>query len=227
MIQRRLGYYWMTLSFQSGVINSAGFVLFSIYLTHLTGIFSKIGLEAEQMNFSELAWWLFIPLVFLAGALLSTVWIEGQARTRDNPRYEWVFTLLAVAMMFLGTRHGITGPLPIWIVAFCAGAQNAVFNERTGAIMRTTHFTGNTTDLGISLARVVFKTAGSEPDHLRFERRLVSMRASSILCFVAGSIVGSLLALKFDYRAFWIAAAIYFGMAYDSTKVFKILRAKK
>lgn len=219
----------MILSFQSGVINSIGFILFSVYLTHLTGIFSKIGLEAEQMHWSELLWWLTFPLTFVVGALLSTVWIEGQARNTQNPRYEWIFSLLALLMLSACSTALLTqiGARVMWLIAFCAGAQNAIFNERSGAIMRTTHFTGTTTDLGIGLARVLFKTLGNDAKRLAFENRLVFLRCISIVCFVLGSLMGSLLALRFHTLAFALPAGLYLLMAIDSTKVLKVLQAHK
>lgn len=229
MIQKRLSYYWMFLSFQSGVINSAGFVLFSVYLTHMTGLFSKIGLEAEQTHLKALLWWLSIPLVFLIGALLSTVWIEGQARHRRNPRYEWVFLLMGTLLALMGFANVLAdlGVRAMWVIAFCSGMQNAIFNERTGAIMRSTHFTGTTTDLGISLARVFFKTTGKDPKQIAFESRLASLRAGSIASFIGGSMLGSLLALKFGTTAFWMPALICFVLAYDATKVLKVLEARR
>jgi uncharacterized membrane protein YoaK (UPF0700 family) len=227
MMQKRLGFYWMTLSFQSGLINSAGFVLFSVYLTHMTGLFSKIGLEVEQLHFQELLFWLALPASFLLGAMLSTIWIEGEARKNDNPRYEWLFSLLSLLMGILILVVSASGLSALWLVAFCAGAQNATFNERSGAIVRTTHLTGTTTDLGISLARVFFKTLGDSKERLDFEKGLIKLRASSIVVFILGSIIGSLLAIKFKAHAFWLPCAIYVALSLDSTKVRDLLRAKK
>lgn len=228
MIQKRLRHYWITLSFQSGVINSAGFVLFSIYLTHLTGTFSRIGFEAEHLNFSALIWWLSIPTMFLVGSMASTVFIEGHARKHNNPRYEWVFGFFTLSMVMIcfSQTLNLNMTFVVNLISLCAGAQNAVFNERTGAIMRTTHLTGTTTDLGTSLARIFFKTLGPEKNVLDFEKNLAKLRCFAIIYFIFGSVVGSLLAIKFGFYAFGLPAIIYLIIAYDSTKVLKILEAK-
>lgn len=87
------------------------------------------------------------------------------------------------------------------ILAFACGSQNAIFTHYSNSIIRTTHLTGITTDLGIGLAKF-FISDNKE------EQIINKIRIDIILSFVLGSLFAVFLFPKVHFLGFVVPAII-------------------
>ena len=102
----------------------------------------------------------FLLLSFLFGDLAASGLMTGAARLRGM-RSKYMLPLVAEAAMLaafsvgisvLQAGHPLTGVMMYWMcgaAAFAMGLQNATVTSISGAVVRTTHLTGVTTDLGL------------------------------------------------------------------------------
>jgi uncharacterized membrane protein YoaK (UPF0700 family) len=93
-------------------------------------------------------------------------------------------------------------------LCFTSGLQNALITTSSGAVIRTTHLTGLTTDLGIGLAKNLAKRLDSKGSVNQNDLVNNKIRAGIILCFILGSSVGAFAFLSYEYWGFLLPAAI-------------------
>jgi uncharacterized membrane protein YoaK (UPF0700 family) len=93
---------------------------------------------------------------FLIGAILSGLIIPYNNYARDN-RYNFAFILEALLIFFgmLGLIYAV--PTSKYLLAIALGLQNGCTTHYGKSIIRTTHMTGTTTDLGIMIAHKLIK----------------------------------------------------------------------
>ncbi|PWU20099.1 MAG: DUF1275 domain-containing protein [Bdellovibrio sp.] len=202
---------WGLLAFQAGAINAGGFLACHRFVTHTTGFATSFGEEFAQGNFDTAFSMLTVPLFFLLGAMISGFLVDHQRLLGRQPKYNVIFGSVAIILFvvtWLGGRGTLgTFGLPIHIsselpmltlLCLAAGMQNAAVTSASGAVVRTTHLTGITTDLGVGLVRVL-SHLGLRKD-LGQEVKANFMRVVIIANFIFGSTVGALL---FFHAHFW------------------------
>lgn len=217
-LPRAVIFKWMLLSVLSGSVNAGGFLAVNRFVTHVTGFAPLFGVTSVRLGRISFAI-LSVPLFFLLGAVLSSFFIDRRYQQKKAPRYALVFffvffCLLAVALLGNAKNFGVFGAElklsrdyeMLALLCLASGLQNAAITSASGGVVRTTHLTGLTTDLGIGITRVLFP-AGDEQVH-RGERKALFLKAMSIGSFVLGSAAGAFLFLRFQYLGFLFPAAI-------------------
>lgn len=215
-------FIWMTLAFQAGCINVGGFLACKRFVSHTTGFATLFGAELAQGHTVGSIGMLTVPLFFLAGTMISAYFVDHRAVRGLKPRYDLLFLLITAAMI-LSSLLGASGAFGTFGDAYSAGdyallamlclasgIQNASVTSASGSVVRTTHLTGITTDLGIGLVRV-FSMGFSENVRSR-EFMANIMRAGIILSFVAGSTVSAFVFLKTSYWGFLVPALTSMGI---------------
>jgi uncharacterized membrane protein YoaK (UPF0700 family) len=203
---------WLAMAFQGGAINAGGFLACHRFVTHTTGFATYFGTEMAQANFLTAFGMLTVPLFFLFGAMASAYFVDCRLSAGLTPRYSAMFGLIAIAMLLIaaaGNRgaFGIFGEtlnlntdyVLLALLCLCSGIQNATITSASGAVIRTTHLTGVTTDLGIGLMRVLSSPRTALRNH---ELRANWMRAGLIFFFALGSLVSAILFNRYEYWAF-------------------------
>lgn len=214
---------WLSMAFQAGAINAGGFLACHRFVTHTTGFATFFGTEFAQGHFIEAAGMLTVPLFFLFGAMISGYFIDQRLAMSKMPRYDWMFGFIGLSMIvvaFAGEEgtFGIFGAPMILVhdyslmalLCLCSGIQNATVTVASGSVVRTTHLTGITTDLGIGLIRVFSK--GHNATVRASETRGNWMRGGIILSFLFGSMVSAFLYFHVRYLGFLLPAAISLGL---------------
>lgn len=210
---------WMLLAFMAGNVNAGGFMACHRFVTHVTGFGTFAGIELANGRFHEALGMLTVPFFFLLGAFGSGWLVDVKLSRNEPPRYDVVMSTISVCLL-LATAGGVAKIFgafgeaiqienDFWLLAllcFASGLQNAVITSSTGAVIRTTHLTGLTTDLGIGLARILKRHPDAHRHHQEIENNKI--RAELILSFVAGSIAGAFLFDHFQYRGFMLPALI-------------------
>lgn len=137
---------------------------------------------------------------FLLGAILSGLIIPYDNYSRNN-RYNIVFITEAV-FIFLGMAGLILQiPMSKYLLAMALGLQNGCTTHYGKSIIRTTHMTGTTTDLGIMIAHKLIK---------RYDVPMwrLLIRLFLLFGFFAGSIAGIIAYRMIGYYGLLVSVGI-------------------
>lgn len=142
-----------TLAFVAGMINAAGYLGFRHQaITHMTGTTSLLGIAAGTGDIGDLLHFGILLAAFMLGCALSG-FIVGTSTLRLGRRYG-VALMIESLLLFIAVpllhAHGEAG---LWLAAAASGLQNAMAGTYSGAVVRTSHVSGITTDLGTYLGQ--------------------------------------------------------------------------
>lgn len=199
------------LAFNAGAVNAGGFLLVSMYTSHMTGFVSIVADNLVLGNLTLVLGAVGALLAFTLGAAVTAVLVNW-ARHR-HLRSEFALPLLLEAVLLL--VFGLLGatlsrqtpfavPLTVLVLAFTMGLQNALVSKISSSQIRTTHMTGVITDLGIELGKMFYwnRSARSMESRVRANRIKVRLFGTLLAMFVAGGLVG---AAGFKYVGFiWV-----------------------
>lgn len=206
---------WLSLAFQAGVINAGGVLACHRFVSHTTGFATSFGTEVAHGRLWTGIGMLSVPLFFVIGAMISAFWVDRRLIKNQQPRYALVLFLMTF-LMGITALAGVTGyfgtfgePLVLGrdyalltILCLTSGLQNAMVTTAFGAIVRTTHLTGISTDLGIGFVRLI---ADDQQQHKRKnEIHATWMRLGIITSFICGSTLSSFIYLSLQYWGFVI-----------------------
>lgn len=208
---------WMTLAFQAGAINAGGFIACHKFVSHTTGFATLFGTELAQGQISHSLGMLTVPLFFVMGVMTSAFYIDHQVAVGKQARYDLMIGLICFFMLtvtglgsagvfgtFGEAYAGIRDYSLLAILCLACGIQNASITSASGAVVRTTHLTGITTDLGIGLVRVL--SSGFSKTTKENEWHANIMRLSLILFFIIGSTFSSFIYYQVHYWGFLLPA---------------------
>ena len=125
---------WIALlSMLSGMVNVLTLLLFLIPATHFTGNITQFVLALNEGEWSVVIRLLGMILCFGGGGVLSGVLFS---KKKFEPTKRYGLLLLTFGIIMLGT-------------------QNGMFIYYHGMIVRTSHFTGYLTDIGVVIGRLI------------------------------------------------------------------------
>jgi len=212
---------WFLMAFQAGAINAGGFIACHRFVSHTTGFATHFGAEFAMGRIFDAIGIVSVPLFFLFGTMLSAYFVDHRISLSKKPQYSLLIWMMFALMLLaaLGGNLGWYGkfgdPLAIEpdypllaILTTTCGIQNAMITSASGAVIRTTHLTGITTDLGIGFIRMLSGDRTSQP--VLHEKKLTIMRLGVITFFVIGSTVASFLFYSTAYFGFLLPAGISF-----------------
>ena len=217
---------WMVLAFQAGMLNVGGFLACHGFVSHVTGYATLFAVQAYQANYVMAAEMLMVPTLFLVGAMLSGFLVDHRLKRGLRPGYFVAFGVLfflLLSVVVAGFNHafgafGDDNPLLLAMLCLVCGVQNGLVTLVSRAVVRTTHLTGITTDLGIGLVRVALGGGGAD------EGRANLMRMGIILFFILGSAVGTATFVALGYRGFLVPTVIS-GTLFLLATYFQVLRS--
>jgi len=228
---------WMSMAFQAGLINIGGFLACHRFVSHVTGFATFFGYEVSEHRVEHALGMLTVPLFFLFGAMLSGQLVDIRLKLHKKPKYYIVFGLIFLMLLSVsigGHLHlfGTFGePLEsahsyflLAILCLACGLQNGAITAVSKSVVRTTHLTGITTDLGVGLVRVLNrKKLGAEISN---EFRSNLMRAGIIFFFGFGSVLGGFAFKKHGYAGFLIPSATS-GILFSIMLYFQVLKKEE
>lgn len=229
---------WMLMAFQAGLFNIGGFMACHRFVSHVTGFATYFGYELSQKEQARHAvGMLVVPLFFLFGAMLSGLLVDIRLKLHKKPKYYISFGLIffLCGVVAFGGIFGYFGhfgqplessrdyTLLIFLCLIC-GIQNGTIATVSKSVIRTTHLTGITTDLGLGLVRLFNRKKLDES--MDNEKNATLMRIGIISFFGFGSVVGAFVFNSFGHGGFLIpvltSGVLFFTMLY-----FQVWRAKK
>ncbi len=207
------------MAFQGGFLNIAGYLSCHRFVSHMTGAWTLSGFEFFQLNWRECGSVVATPFAFLLGCILSGLLVDVRLKQKRQPRYYEVFGLLFLLILaiLLAGHSGLFGVFGesftqprdyalMILLSFVCGLQNGTINSVSRMVVRTSHLTGLTTDLGLGLARLLNRR--KMPDPLWEELRSNLLRLGLIFFFVVGAGFGGVLFSAIQFQAFAIPALI-------------------
>jgi len=210
---------WFLMAFQAGAINAGGFLACHRFVSHTTGFATHFGAEFAMGKVFDAIGIASVPIFFLLGTMLSAYFVDRRISIGKKPQYSflaWFMFFLMLIATIGGNREwfGEFGnPMAIEpdyallaILTMTCGIQNAMITSASGSIIRTTHLTGITTDLGIGLIRI-FSRAKTD-SIVPVEKKYTIMRLGIILFFIFGSTIASYLFYAQKYNGFLLPAGI-------------------
>lgn len=215
---------WSTLAFQAGGINAGGFLACHRFVTHTTGFATHFGAEFALGHFDTAVGMLTVPLFFLIGSMFSGLLVDHRILAGKRPHYNFLFATVA-GVLYLTAFLGGGGTLAVFgtpiniskdfsiLVLLClaSGMQNAAITSASGAVIRTTHLTGLTTDLGIGFVRVLTHWRKGQSGYLEMRNNMARM--SIIFSFLVGSTFAAFLFYHAHYWGFMLPALIATSLA--------------
>jgi uncharacterized membrane protein YoaK (UPF0700 family) len=219
---------WSILAFHAGAINAGGFLACHRFVTHTTGFATQLGYDIAATKWHDAVGMLTVPLFFMGGSMISGYYVDRRIQLNQQPRFHTLFLMSSLFMAFVSVFGSIglfgtfnqefdiaTSYLLIALLCLTSGMQNAMTTSGSVSNVRTTHLTGHTTDLGISLVKSL---AISDPERLKIERNKNQVRILVIGAFILGSVISTFLFLKFNYWGFLLPAFISFALYITSKK---------
>ena len=204
---------WMVMAFQAGVLNIGGFMACHRFVSHVTGFATFFGYEINQADNSHAIGMLIVPFFFLLGAMISGFLVDIRLKLHKKPKYylSFGFIFILILSVLIGGESGYLGVfghpnntindyLLLIILCFTCGIQNGSITSVSKSIVRTTHLTGITTDLGIGLARLL--SANKLSESMDNEKKAVLMRMGIIFFFGLGSVLGGFTFSRLAYMGF-------------------------
>mmetsp|Transcript_76921 Transcript_76921/g.168142 ORF Transcript_76921/g.168142 Transcript_76921/m.168142 type:complete len:399 (-) Transcript_76921:211-1407(-) len=211
-----------SLAFCAGLVNVVAYRSWGLYVSHMTGDTTAIGLRIEgvhqhDMEFFTLHEAVMILVSFLLGAFLCGMLIDkNQVHFGGKSFYGLALVgnsgLLIVATFVKNPTHAAC------LAAIACGLQNAMCTSHFGAVVRTTHVTGTATDIGSTLGRItmIFLRNGCRHSSMNIvdraevgvDARKLLVLAPMLLCFLLGTMTGAYLFALMDVFALLIPASL-------------------
>lgn len=230
---------WMSMAFQAGILNIGGFLAVHRFVSHVTGFATFFGYEINQTDHKHAFGMLVVPLFFLLGCMLSAQLVDIRLQLHKRPKYYITFGLiffllcLVFGLGLLGYFGKFGEPLNlvrdyILLILLClvCGIQNGTITTVSKSVIRTTHLTGITTDLGIGIIRFLNRNKFESVIENESELKANLMRAGIILFFVLGSVFGGYAFSQFGYLGF-CAPVLTSGLLFFAMLYFQFFRFKK
>ncbi|WP_042413334.1 YoaK family protein [Comamonas aquatica] len=195
----------LLLAFNAGAVNAGGFLILGMYTSHMTGFASQLADGLVLGNGKLLLNALGAILAFMTGAAVCAVLVNWGRQRQLYSVYALPLMLEALMLFPFGLMGTVTlnwntpfaVPLTVLLLSFMMGLQNAVGSKTSGGSTRTTHMTGNFTDLGMELGKALFwrrqrRQSATALPTVQHDWRRMRMTAGLIAMFVLGGITGAL-----------------------------------
>lgn len=207
------------LAFSAGCVNSTALVGFThLSVSHVTGNVTLFSAALAHFDWWTAAGICAVLLAFLAGAVLSG-YMVGQSPLKLRRRYGQALLVEAILLsmsVFFFSQHSFLGQI---FAAMACGLQNSMVTVYSGAVIRTTHLTGLTSDLGVAVGNWL---AGRP-----IKPRNIQFQAVIWYCFCGGGILGALLYGWVGYYGLLVPVCILYSLAFLYWRLSHKLPAKK
>jgi uncharacterized membrane protein YoaK (UPF0700 family) len=226
----------MVMALQAGLLNMGGFMACHRFVSHVTGFATFMGYEIGQSHIDQALGLLAVPALFLIGSMISGQLVDIRLKLHKAPKYYLAFGVVfaLILTVLIGGIFGFFGRfgepmimgrdyLLLAFLCLSCGIQNGTITSVSKSVVRTTHLTGITTDLGIGLTRVLNrdKLPGSVEDDIRAN----SMRIGIIIFFGLGSVIGAFGFRHWGYAGFAVPA-VTSGSLFGLMLYFQIFKVK-
>lgn len=144
------------LAFNAGFVNGTTFLLRNTLVSHVTGTTTIAALHAGTGDWEDMAVNLAMIVSFISGSAIAGCMMPHPSFHLGK---EYGPLFLVGSLLFLLANACLTyAPEPklyLYFSAMACGLQNGMTTRYSGNIIRTTHMTGTSTDIGLVLGRMM------------------------------------------------------------------------
>lgn len=198
---------WMlTLALLAGLINAISvFGYDGTTVSHVTGLISKFAVSVCIGDITGCLGLFLLIFAFFAGAVVAGT-ATGERSFHLHSVYGYIIVTIGVLLLLplvLAPKYSVL------LLAFLMGLQNGMVVSFKGILVRTTHMTGNLTDLGVYVGYAI---RGVKDEKTVFGL----VPAATLSGFLIGSVAGVLLYGAMANCVFILVSAVYIliGTAY-------------
>ncbi|MGX6592407.1 YoaK family protein [Cetobacterium ceti] len=201
-------FFIFLLCFFSGFINILTLFKYAYSISHFSGNMSDVAQKMLMKNLPASVKIIFLLVFsFILGGFLIGMIIKDTGEEYKKS-YGYVMIIYGVLISLINDIPQLNKFL-LYFLTFTMGSQNALFIKYRGSVVRTTHMTGNLTELGTNLGKIV-----------RGEKELVPKVLFSffqVTFYFTGGVLGTFSYLNFNSNSFYI-----FGICYMVVGVFHL-----
>lgn len=212
----------------AGFVNTVAFLSWQMFVSHMTGTSTKIGLQIEGYHSQPSEMWKAFGLVgmFVFGAFTCGLLIDKN-QVHFGGKSWYGFALVLNGLLLITAALLPDAPIcSCYLASMACGLQNAMCTSHFGAVVRTTHVTGTLTDIGSILGRVAVmhlrkgcrrsKFNVLEKAELGVDLRKLLVLLPMWVSFVMGSTFGALAESILGQHALFIPAfaTTFLGVVY-------------
>ncbi|BCK56674.1 hypothetical protein NWFMUON74_44460 [Nocardia wallacei] len=200
--------YGSLLATVAGFVNAVAILTLAIPVANVTGTTTQLGMDAASPWMFETSLLVTIIMGFLLGAAAAGA-VLAPASSHAGGRHSAVMTgealLLVAAFVWSGDL------LSVFLAALACGLQNGTTSSLRTMQIRTTHFTGTVTDLGLLIGR---------SRRHKFDTWRATVLSATVVTFIAGGVAGTIVGSRAGEAALLLPAAVCVmigvaGLAYD------------
>ncbi|NKY88758.1 YoaK family protein [Nocardia veterana] len=206
--------YGSLLATVAGYVNAVAILTLAIPVGNVTATTTQLGMDTASPWLFEGGLLALILIGFLTGAASAGATL-APAKTHAGARHSAI--MIGEAILLLLAVAWSSDTLSVFVAAVACGLQNGTTSSLRTMQIRTTHFTGTITDLGLIIGRS--RRHG-------IDRWRAAVLSATVVAFIAGGAFGTIVSSRFDKAALLLPAAICVaiaaaGLAYDRRRPFQ------
>lgn len=215
------------LALCAGMVNAISYLALGAFVSHVTGTVSRVGLALEAGAVQDAGRQVQLVVSFTLGSMMCGILIPKSTVSFGGARYGYALVGNALLLVLAALTADHDRHLAACFAAAGCGLQNGMATSYSGAVIRTTHTTGITTDIGLLLGRMLTRCYRKyfnykEPfsPSLRGRRKVVEsifedfkkfvLLSFLLIHFLIGIIAGAFLHSIVGVHALYVPAGICF-----------------
>lgn len=210
-------------AFTAGTINIASLLIFLSFTSNVTGHYAVFAAEISKGNWSQVAVvgaWIFL---FFFGSFTANFFVinfnkKSKYFAHSMPLILEIVCLLAVGIygQFYYQKTLEEAEYLVALMLFATGLQNGLTASISNFLVKTTHLTGTTTDLGILMSMFTHKKYRKNPELIARAKLLSSIMFS----YVLGAVFSGFAYYYLEFSVFYvISVCLLVVIGYDFYKI--------
>lgn len=210
-------------AFTAGTINIASLLIFLSFTSNVTGHYAVFAAEISKGNWSQVAVvgaWIFL---FFFGSFTANFFVinfnkKSKYFAHAMPLVLEIICLLAVGIygQFYYQKTLEEAEYLVALMLFATGLQNGLTASISNFLVKTTHLTGTTTDLGILMSMFTHKKYRKNPELIARAKLLSSI----LFSYVLGAVFSGFTYYYLEFSVFYvISVCLLVVIGYDFYKI--------
>ncbi|MFF4021907.1 YoaK family protein [Nocardia elegans] len=188
--------YGSLLATVAGFVNAVAILTLALPVSNVTAATMQLGMDTANPWLFESSLLAIILFGFLMGATSAGA-ILAPAKTVAGVRHSVIMSGEALLLILAFVCPVDT--LSVFLAAVACGLQNGTTSSLRTMQIRTTHFTGTVTDLGLLMGRA--RRHG-------IDKWRAAVLSATVITFITGGIAGTLLGSRIGEAALLLPAAV-------------------
>ncbi|MFC7347633.1 YoaK family protein [Chryseobacterium zhengzhouense] len=210
-------------AFTAGTINIASLLIFLSFTSNVTGHYAVFAAEISKGNWGQVAVvgaWIFL---FFFGSFTANFFVINFNRKSKYFAHAMPLILEILCLLSVGFygHHYYQKTLEeaevlVGLMLFATGLQNGLTASISNFLVKTTHLTGTTTDLGILASMFTHKKYRKNPELMARGKLLISI----MFAYVLGAVFSGLTYYYLEFSVFYvISVCLVVVIGYDFYKI--------